>query len=926
IGTVSPQKLVHIYGTAGILQALQPSTDNAISSTLYMGATTSNLEGENAQFGYDGANNYAFIKTGTAASTATEKLVIQRDTGNVGIGTTAPAYALDVVGTAGFSSTIHAPSIGAGTDDSVVVLDSSGNFVTDEIDSRVWGSTLLAGSSLIEGYLTRVSDTNTLINSFVFDTGTAIGIGTTAPAEELEVFGSIRLSDNLEFGTGQKLIELTDGANDDLFVRTSGSLILDADEYIAFRERDDSFQDIMRINLNTGNVGIGNTSPFSLLDVNGTAWLRGNGTEGLYVGSGGFVGIGITNPLAVLEIAPTTPAEDYFIMRSAAATYEAPKIRWRKSRGTLASPDVSVLNDELGSFHFQQWDGSGWENSVIFGAVVDGTPGNNDTPGRFYVAVAADGSNAPVEALTIKNTGYVGIGNSNPGGPLVVNPPANFLVTNGITIPADACGTIKPIYAGGNRTTHTTNTFTNPDATLKGCIMTVVNVDAVDTITLDANTNFKTRGGANVVLDPYDSVIVVSDGAYWYQAGYESSNADIAEWYDYSGSKPESGDVVSITGDFVEIEKTGQAYDIRAIGIISTRPDTVLGQQSDDSIAVALAGRVPVKVILSAGEQIQSGDPLTASGEAGLAMKATAAGQTIGKALESTTNWSAQSCPTVNSVDDISWPEDDGTNPDKPCYRLPSGDYVGKIMAFVNTSWYDPGIEESLATIQSDVELIKSILQINGLTPETSASSESAPDLLTSLQAMYDNFVQLIEALGLKQVDGELVVESAMNVLGSATFTDVTITGDLMAGLLKLDTIANSLDIVGPACYNAETGVFNESLCEAQTLYVQQTLTGRVDFMAGAIVLEPNGTIKIAGDLELEGKIKAGESMRGTITVPAGEESIRIEKDWSGIPASVVATPTFDARVWVSEVDTAGFTVNINAGAEEGEIYWIAIW
>ena len=237
---------------------------------------------------------------------------------------------------------------------------------------------------------------------------------------------------------------------------------------------------------------------------------------------------------------------------------------------------------------------------------------------------------------------------------------------------------------------------------------------------------------------------------------------------------------------------------------------------------------------------------------------------------------------------------------------------------------------EKVDTLQSEVDLIKSILGLSGGTDESSQSSSSASTsgtgLLTSLQTLYDNFVQLTEALGLKNVDGELVVESSMHVLGDTTLSDVTITGDLTAGMLKFNSLDNSLDIVGPACYNDATGLFNDTVCDAQTLYVQKTLAGRVDFFNGAIVLEPNGNIKVAGDLELAGKIKAGESMRGTIEVTAGQGSMRIEKDWASVPASVVATPKFDARVWVSDVDQTGFTVNVNVDAPAGEIYWIAIW
>ena len=54
---------------------------------------------------------------------------------------------------------------------------------------------------------------------------------------------------------------------------------------------------------NGTDIGIGTTSPGALLDVNGTAQLRGSsGGTGLYVNSSGNVGIGTTNPAAMLDI------------------------------------------------------------------------------------------------------------------------------------------------------------------------------------------------------------------------------------------------------------------------------------------------------------------------------------------------------------------------------------------------------------------------------------------------------------------------------------------------------------------------------------------------------------------------------------------------------------------------------------------------
>jgi hypothetical protein len=130
-----------------------------------------------------------------ASTTASSKFFFDVSEGRLGIGTDGPGYKLHVNGTAGFSSTIYAPNIGVGTDDSVVVLNSSGNLVTDEIDNRVWGTSLLDGSSLTANYLTKVSDANTLVNSLVYDNGTNVGIGTTSPQEKLHVAGKIRTYD-----------------------------------------------------------------------------------------------------------------------------------------------------------------------------------------------------------------------------------------------------------------------------------------------------------------------------------------------------------------------------------------------------------------------------------------------------------------------------------------------------------------------------------------------------------------------------------------------------------------------------------------------------------------------------------------------------------------------------------------------------------
>ena len=103
--------------------------------------------------------------------------------------------------------------------------------------------------------------------------------------------------------------------------------------------------------------------------------------------------------------------------------------------------------------------------------------------------------------------------------------------------------------------------------------------------------------------------------------------------------------------------KAEKAYDQKILGVISTNPGQVLGKkQNDDDVQLALNGRVPVKVSSSNGD-IHAGDQLTSSSIPGVAMKATGVGQVIGKALE------------------------DYSNSDTSA--------VGKIMVFMNLSWYD---------------------------------------------------------------------------------------------------------------------------------------------------------------------------------------------------------------------------------------------
>jgi hypothetical protein len=96
--------------------------------------------------------------------------------------------------------------------------------------------------------------------------------------------------------------------------------------------------------------------------------------------------------------------------------------------------------------------------------------------------------------------------------------PATQTLVAGDTIVANACGGMKNISAAGAVTTSTADTFTTPALGNKGCRMTVCNVGA-NTITLDNNTNFKSIGGADIILTAEDCTQVESDGVVWRSTG-----------------------------------------------------------------------------------------------------------------------------------------------------------------------------------------------------------------------------------------------------------------------------------------------------------------------------------------------------------------------------------------------------------------------
>ena len=116
-------------------------------------------------------------------------------------------------------------------------------------------------------------------------------------------------------------------------------------------------------------------------------------------------------------------------------------------------------------------------------------------------------------------------------------------------------------------------------------------------------------------------------GASKLQATY----ADLAEYYE-GDQEYEPGTVLVFGGD-KEVTTTTVINDTRSAGVVTTNPAYVMNaEQTGIKVCIALAGRVPVKVV----GRVKKGDMLTTSATPGYAVKALSPtlGAVIGKALE----------------------------------------------------------------------------------------------------------------------------------------------------------------------------------------------------------------------------------------------------------------------------------------------------
>ena len=343
---------------------------------------------------------------GTTGKLVQNSNVAIDDSGNVGIGSTVPAYNLDVIGNIamGNNKAIYGRnSVGGATK----ILDTAGDVVTlgwNFDNYLVLQSGGSAGNNNSIQFKTKGAERVRI------DSTGNVGIGTTSPGAKLEIAApddsvapalSLRQSSNRQYGWDFLVDQLVDGK---LYIQGVSPAVVN----------------VMTLDRTTGNVGIGTTSPNATLEVAGSALVDSFSNNSRQIrlrnadaSAAGGLGLFAFNPGGADNDGIAMHGQSALSLRTNAADRLRIDVNGNVGIGTttpgakleIAAPDDSVAPAlSLRQSADRQY---GWDFRVD--QLVDG---------KLYL----QGVNpAVVNVMTLdRTTGKVGIGTSSPSEKLAV--------------------------------------------------------------------------------------------------------------------------------------------------------------------------------------------------------------------------------------------------------------------------------------------------------------------------------------------------------------------------------------------------------------------------------------------------------------------------------------------------------------------------
>ncbi|MFH1111981.1 MAG: hypothetical protein V1712_02825 [Patescibacteria group bacterium] len=836
--TVSPSGLTSgtgIYAASGTLSSgklvdLQVSGTAAAASQTALNILTAGANGTNAitTYGAQISNTHTNATSGTnialylnasGATTANYGLIV--NAGNVGIGTAAPSQILSLGGGAARTIWLERSTV-------------AGNNLTLQAGGAVSGGNNLAGGNL---YLVSGTATGTGSSNMYFQTATAVTTGPIATVSAgvagwdyvvgdiLTLVGGnndgrVRV-DSIALGEGNGCLTVSlsaagSGYSVGTYTTTnySGSgtgysCTVNVDSITGTTDNSPSTK--MTI-LGSGNVGIGDTTPDALLEVESAVTTGGN----FLVTNTGIVTSG--NVASIVANSLTTGTALSITNTTGIMTTTGNLLTLTANAATTATGLLTISATGLTTGYAANINVNAATTLTTGGAlkIVGPTSTATLTSGTGLVSIGAAGAFTTTAALG----GVLQVSAGTLTGTVASITDAGIMTTTGnlLTLTANAATTatgLLTISATGLTTGAALKISAGTGFAMNiastGSMLDFASTTAGNTMVIRVPTNSATQG--TCVTAQAEGVIFqttagtqigrlacVANGTTqltMFAQVFTGTSTDLAEMY---STRPEenlvAGDVVVLdSAGSLLVTKSASAYDPLIVGVISDSPGFAMSGISEtngqgdttNGKYVALEGRVPVKVNNENGP-IAIGDYLTSSSTPGVAMKAIKAGPVLGLALEAY----------------------DGTNPS------------GQVMMFVSRDSYDPQAGQYLSSSGGEVAGIVKVtaagtpVSINLTGPtnvnalrnifETKLNGEMLFQILETGDASLTGKIQVgsLKTIAEAEIGGNLAVAGSLSV-GSdlsvggriSTVGDLAVGGNVATGgLVRLDNQGNLINII----------------------------------------------------------------------------------------------------------------------------------
>ena len=354
------------------------SNNSVLGEVLFMGEGNSTLEkAASIRAEVDGApgtndmpGRLIFSTSADGSDSPTERLRIT-SSGNVGINSESPSATLEIkdIGSTGPCVLIRGAT------------SSEGDVTVPDGETFNFGHWNYSSSAFTE--------------RLRIDSSGKIGIGQNNPATTLEIKSDANAQTTATIPT----LRIT---NDD--GSASANDITGSVEFFTEDSSDPNHISGFMRNISETNAGVN----FSLVFGTKSSNIAGDATEKLRIQSNGKLLFGNHQNDRGAELQYEGSEHAGIGIHRNTNSHGAPALQFSASRGTSAGSNTIVQSgDYLGMISFKGTDGSDLANGAFITAIVDGTPGNNDMPGRLGFWTSPDGSQTPVERLRITSGGDV---------------------------------------------------------------------------------------------------------------------------------------------------------------------------------------------------------------------------------------------------------------------------------------------------------------------------------------------------------------------------------------------------------------------------------------------------------------------------------------------------------------------------------------